>query len=425
MSRDRTRRILLVDDEPGLLYLLQSVLDAPDREILTAESAAEAEQVLADRSVDLVVLDLILPDMDGRALLTRMRERAQTSTVPVVVISARGGAEIRQECFTRGADSFWEKPFDAPSLAADVAARLELSVGRDRSGVLDPLTGLRNRAGLMLACEQTSGAYNLALVRIDGFAAASERWGWDLGERMVAEVAEVIKTAMLRRGGVFRLGGGEFALFFDAGHRDGADAAATAVVERVRGRAILDPSGEPLRMTASVGMVEVAPKGSLGDALDRARARLFRAQDMGRDSVIFMDTTQPEDAPRVVVAEDDDISATILLHRLEKEGLSFDRYDNGRAALEAVQADPPDLLILDVKLPGMDGFEVLGRLRRSPLFEQLPIVMLTSMGREADVVRGFQLGADDYVLKPFSPIELSARLWRLLRRGRPAAPAPE
>ena len=93
--------------------------------------------------------------------------------------------------------------------------------------------------------------------------------------------------------------------------------------------------------------------------------------------------------------------------------------------MEAVQADPPDLLILDVKLPGMDGFEVLGRLRRSTLFEQLPIVMLTSMGREADVVRGFQLGADDYVLKPFSPIELSARLWRLLRRGRPAAPAPE
>ena len=62
----------------------------------------------------------------------------------------------------------------------------------------------------------------------------------------------------------------------------------------------------------------------------------------------------------------------------------------------------------------------LARLRRTPAYQTIPIIMLTSMGSEADVVRGFQLGADDYVLKPFSPIELSARVWRLLRRGRSA-----
>jgi DNA-binding response OmpR family regulator len=78
------------------------------------------------------------------------------------------------------------------------------------------------------------------------------------------------------------------------------------------------------------------------------------------------------------------------------------------------------MVILDVKMPGMDGFEVLERLRRTPAFSAVPIIMLTSMGSEADVVRGFQLGADDYVLKPFSPVELSARVWRLLRRGRSA-----
>ena len=75
-------------------------------------------------------------------------------------------------------------------------------------------------------------------------------------------------------------------------------------------------------------------------------------------------------------------------------------------------------MILDVKMPGLDGFEVLERLRKSPRYANIPIIMLTSMGQEADVVRGFRLGADDYILKPFSPTELSARVRRLLRRGR-------
>ena len=78
----------------------------------------------------------------------------------------------------------------------------------------------------------------------------------------------------------------------------------------------------------------------------------------------------------------------------------------------------PDLVILDVKMPGLDGFEVLERLRGDARFAKTPILMLTSMGQEADVVRGFGLGADDYVLKPFSPVELAARVRRLLKRGR-------
>jgi DNA-binding response OmpR family regulator len=69
-------------------------------------------------------------------------------------------------------------------------------------------------------------------------------------------------------------------------------------------------------------------------------------------------------------------------------------------------------------MPGMDGFEVLGRLRKDPRYSRTPIVMLTSLGQEADVVRGFGLGADDYILKPFSPTELTARVRRLLARGR-------
>jgi DNA-binding response OmpR family regulator len=122
----------------------------------------------------------------------------------------------------------------------------------------------------------------------------------------------------------------------------------------------------------------------------------------------------------VLVAEDDEISATILLHRLDKEGLDVVRFDNGQEAYEAALRETPILVILDVKMPGLDGFEVLERLRKDHRFSAVPVIMLTSMGQEADVVRAFRMGADDYILKPFSPTELSARVRRLLTRGRSA-----
>lgn len=125
--------------------------------------------------------------------------------------------------------------------------------------------------------------------------------------------------------------------------------------------------------------------------------------------------------PRVLIAEDDEVSATILMHRLKKEGLDVVRYDDGQQACDAALASPPDLVILDIKMPGLDGFEVLQGLRSDKRFGGIPIIMLTAKGQDADVVRGFRLGADDYIRKPFSTTELSARVRRLLGRARSSA----
>ena len=91
-------------------------------------------------------------------------------------------------------------------------------------------------------------------------------------------------------------------------------------------------------------------------------------------------------------------------------------FADGASACEAAPRLRPALAILDVKMPGMDGFEVLRRLRAEPALRHTPVMMLTSMGSEHDVVRGLQLGADDYIVKPFSPVELVARVHRHLLR---------
>lgn len=115
----------------------------------------------------------------------------------------------------------------------------------------------------------------------------------------------------------------------------------------------------------------------------------------------------------VLVADDDALLRVILEHKLSAAGYAVHSVADGQAALEAVERLKPDLLILDAMMPIMDGFEVLRRLKAEGDQRRIVIVMLTALKRQEDVVSALQLGADDYLAKPFNPDELVARLGRL------------
>jgi phosphate regulon transcriptional regulator PhoB len=125
-------------------------------------------------------------------------------------------------------------------------------------------------------------------------------------------------------------------------------------------------------------------------------------------------------AARVLIVEDEPDIRSLLAFHLEREGYLLTVARNGEEAIRAAHASPPDLVLLDLMLPEMDGLEVCRRLRRDPATQAVPIVMLTARGDEVDRVLGLELGADDYVVKPFSPRELVARIRAVLRRTRPA-----
>ena len=122
---------------------------------------------------------------------------------------------------------------------------------------------------------------------------------------------------------------------------------------------------------------------------------------------------------RILVVDDESRMRRFVRMNLDLEGYDVLEAENGLAALQRVRDDQPDLVILDVAMPDLDGFETLARLRET---SAVPVIMLTVKGDEEDRIRGLDLGADDYMAKPFSPRELSSRIRAVLRRVEPAKP---
>jgi two-component system, OmpR family, phosphate regulon response regulator PhoB len=124
--------------------------------------------------------------------------------------------------------------------------------------------------------------------------------------------------------------------------------------------------------------------------------------------------------PVVLVVEDETSLMTMLRYNLEKEGYRVTEAGDGEEAITVAAETPPDAVILDWMLPRMSGVEVCRQLRRRPETRNVPIIMLTARSEEADKVRGLNVGADDYMTKPFSMVELLARVRALLRRAKPS-----
>jgi DNA-binding response OmpR family regulator len=125
---------------------------------------------------------------------------------------------------------------------------------------------------------------------------------------------------------------------------------------------------------------------------------------------------------RILVVEDDPDIAELVDRYLTKAGFATDRVSSGRDALDAIAAKTPDLLVLDLMLPHLDGLEICRRVRANDQTANIPIIMLTARAEESERIVGLELGADDYLAKPFSPNELVARVRALLRRANRQAP---
>lgn len=140
--------------------------------------------------------------------------------------------------------------------------------------------------------------------------------------------------------------------------------------------------------------------------------------ELSIDSRRKVPSVSPTFEDKILIIEDDSDISELVQYNLEREGYKVVTSANGESGFSQAMTHRPDLIILDLMLPGLDGLSVCRKLRAHPTTAEVPIVMLSAKGEESDVVIGLELGADDYVAKPFSPKELLARIRAVLRRPR-------
>lgn len=414
--------VLVVEDDPIFGATLQATLRAPGRRVDIVGNGAEARARLAKGQVALVILDLILPDGDGRNLLLEIRSDPRTAGVALFVVSARLGTQTKGECFALGADAYFEKPLDLQAFSVAVGARLERHTDGGQASRRDLVTGLANRAAFLenaahLRMKSPTGtSFSLAVLDLDHFRWVEETWGRQFADSVLRRAGIRLAMSLQQASCFARWDGAEFiALFVGRGAKE-AGAAVEQALESLRQVDFRQGREQQLTLTFSAGVVDAPTEQSIDDVLAAADRLCYLAKAGGRNRVVSGDDGGAVPALRILIAEDDPDITRILGRQLRREGFDPMVFTNGTEALAAFPESGAAMVITDIEMPNMDGLSLLAALRTHPNGRHLPIMMLTAMGDESYIVRAFELGADDYLIKPFSGRELTARIRRLLRR---------
>lgn len=295
----RKARLLVVDDQPIHLQVLYRALSA-DHQLFMATSGAQAMKVVREQNPDLVLLDVVMPDMDGFEVLRQLKGSLETASIPVIFVTAHGGDEIETQCLLAGAVDFISKPVNPSVVRARVKTHLTLKFQSDflrDMAFLDGLTGVSNRRQFdeRLPVEwgralRNGSSLTLIMIDVDSFKSYNDHYGHQAGDDCLRQIAAVLKGALRRPADLLaRYGGEEFVcLLPDTGFDDGM-VMGQRLLGAVKSLAIPHhfSAAEPV-VTISLG---VATRESLSQdsrvsyLLSLADSQLYLAKHSGRAQV--------------------------------------------------------------------------------------------------------------------------------------------
>jgi len=408
--------VLLVEDDASLIKLFSHTLTQRGWKVAVAGTAEQAEAIARTQNLSVIVLDLVLPDADGRNLLLRLKQDPHTRSVPILVASAHDDSHVQAECLALGASDFLKKPVNPRKLLDLITRRAVVAPAADSSGPdrgaaiqLADVAQLRAAFGAATRTQRT-----LAMIGVASSQPGTAPPAGATITQAVGRIGAAIAEATGGQGIVARVGVEELAALF----LDCSTDAATRRLEAVRD-SMTQSIGSELDLAA--GITPIAAGMDLDEAMDKAGRLLYLAIKSAGTRILSDSAAVPLPTVKILLAEDDELTAKLLVYRLTREpGFDVTHSSDGLDALAVAENEQIDLAILDINMPGIDGFDLLSRLREIPRYADLPVAMLTALGSERDVVRGLELGANDYIVKPFSPTEVIARVRRLLRRSQHA-----
>ncbi len=434
-------RILIVDDERSNIQVLNAILQE-EYDISVALNGEQAlKRTLGEKKPDLILLDVQMSGMDGFEVCRRIVSNPETQDIPVIFITAMTNEKDEEKGFALGAVDYITKPFGPAVVLARIKAHLELKRKRDILKSLstqDGLTGLANRRRLedffefqWHGCVRSGEPISVIMADIDHFKLYNDHYGHTAGDDCLREVASTLASQVTRQTDlVARYGGEEFACVLPSTDFPGAMAVADKMRLAVQNLGIPHGFSSTAEcITVSLGVATAYPKAhglSSRELFQMADAALYAAKSGGRNRVEGSDgipgkelsekdsVDEPErtfDTRQLILIVDDEPINVAVLKAIFDNTYAVASASTGRHALEMARKTPqPDMIILDIKMPDMDGYAVCETLKADPRTRDIPVLFITVLAKYAEEARGLKAGAVDYIPKPFDPSVVLARV---------------
>ena len=426
--------LLLIDDDTSFLMYMKEELEKIGWYVVPIANPEKAIMSYYDVRPDCAIIDIYMEGTNGFEVLDFFKKKLKQQFIPTVMVSAENSKEVRIKSYEMGADDFIGKPFDLEEFIVRVKRQMERKKQMEELVLIDELTLVYNRKYLSQAYAhvqsvwaRTGESYCVAVLDIDHFKGVNDQYGHLVGDRVLKEFASQLKSDTRLQDIVFRFGGEEFVILFP---NTSIKEACTIVDEIREGFSQYVFQGDKeFSCTFSAGVAEISdPTKPFDTWLKLADNALYEAKSSGRN-LVKMDGNAKEHTPhkimKIAIVDDDPIIRTVMKDIVSKlpsvEHIQYDieTFKDGAAFIGSDwHGEAPCLVILDGVMPKMDGLEVLEQIRSRSDSDRYKVLMLTSRKSERDISRSLQLGADDYMTKPFKLLELEARLGQMLKRMR-------
>ncbi|HHW98990.1 MAG TPA: response regulator [Firmicutes bacterium] len=410
--------IMVVDDNRLAAAVLGDILEQAGYLVLKAESGIEALRLVQQGPIDLVLLDIMMPDMDGYEVVRQLRNDTRTYNTPILLLSSYQGTAEKVKGFELGADDYITKPFVPEELLARVMAHLRRSRLTKAS---NPLTGLPGNATIedqLIEMVASGQPFAVLYIDLDNFKAYNDAYGFLQGDEMIRLLANVLQQILEQYGNrgdlLGHIGGDDFVLITTP---DKVDIICEQIISQFefRRRHLYEVGSEDL-LPATLSIAAVSNEfQQFSDHLEVAKMAATlkqKAKSIAKSAFVKSGPMlQSKDAPSVLVIDDDRLVSAVLQANFEQKGYNIMLVNSVLAATLAMRNHRPDLVLLDVFLPGTSGFAFCRRLKTNPETAGIPILMVSSTPAKEQAL---EAGADDFLQKPFNITVLMKTVDRLL-----------
>jgi diguanylate cyclase (GGDEF)-like protein len=417
--------VVALDDDPVYLANLEAMLRPLELSFQATESPEALWLALETRKPDLVILDIEMPRYDGLQVCRAIKTNPRFEDLPVIFISARCGAESRQQAFAVGGDDFVEKPVNAQELRIRLVSHLRRSMAGKEVEV-DELTALANRAAAMKTLEGMLALAGLrtlpvaiGVINFDHFKQVNDKYGRSSADRVLQAAGALLKDMMRPEDVVARWGGDEFVVGMFLTDREGGREKLDQVLARLQDLVFRADNHAEFRVTFSGGVGQYPLDGATVEAVYQGADRaLSMAKMRGRNRVVMATSAKKLSEPvDVVLVEDDHPLGSVLVHTLESQGINTVWFQDLSEARGAMLSEAPYLtcrvMLLDKTMGLHDGLALLQDLKKANRIGNSCIITCSAAMTDEEVQSAFDLGTFDHISKPFS----MPAVVRAVRRG--------